>query len=60
MKTSIDTWLKIQGLKQYKPRKPILYWAAYFGGVEVDANYSIAILRHKYRNEPSVIFKAVR
>lgn len=60
MKTSMDTWRRIEGLKQTKPRKPILYWEAYFGNTCIDINNSIALLRHKYKGQPGVTFKGVR
>jgi hypothetical protein len=57
MKTSIDTWLKIQGLKQTK-RKEILYWQAWFGNTLIDQHQSIALLKYKWKGQ-NVEFKPI-
>lgn len=44
--------------KQRFKTKPIIGWRAYKGGVVVDENNSIAILRDRYGY--SVIYKSVR
>lgn len=43
-----------------KVRLEIKYWEAWHCGVLIDQNNSIAILRHKWRFSPGVIFKAIR
>lgn len=63
MNTPMDTWRKIQGLKQPKTRKPVLYWEARYMGIVVDVNNSIPILRSKWRGEwngHKVTFHAIR
>jgi hypothetical protein len=59
-KTAMDTWLRIQGLKEPKKRKPIMYFTACFGNLELESNTSIALLKHKYKDQPGVTFKTIR
>lgn len=56
----MDSWLKIQGLKQKKLKRPILFYTAYFGNVELESNSSIALLKHKWKDQPEVTFRSVR
>ena len=59
MKRPIDTWLRIQGLKQKPIRKPILYWQAWFGNTLIDEHQSIALLKYKW-NGQQITFKPIR
>jgi hypothetical protein len=59
MKRSMDTWLKLHPMRKVKVRKEPLYWQVYYGGVLIDENNSIALLRHKWKGQ-KVIFKSVR
>lgn len=42
--------------EHYHPYKPIRYWQASNG----DINNSIALLRHKYKYDKSITFRAIR
>ena len=58
MKTAFDTYLKIQGLKQHKPKKAILYWQALWNGACIDEHANVAILKARYGS--NCTYKPVR
>lgn len=48
MKKPIDTYLKIQGLKQHK-HKPRLFFRVWYGNTCVDEGANYALLASKYK-----------